>query len=206
VRQRVAHVPGVAVDDVVLAAVRFVGDHDDVAALRERRVPACLALPDRQAGGRQVAPLLREELVDGREDQAAGCHREQLAQVRAARLHRRLGQQLLAAREGAEGLVVEIVAVGEHDEGRVAHRRLAHDAPGVEGHRQALARALRVPHDAHAPVAGPAAGLAPRLVAPAALGHVIRACQLRGPKRFVHVHLHGVELVVAGHLLDDAPA
>ena len=86
---------------------------------------------------------------------------QQLAQVRAALgLHRRLAQQVLAAREGAEELVVEVVAVGEHDEGRVLHRRLADDAPGVEGHRQALARALRVPDHADAPVARLAAGLA----------------------------------------------
>ena len=101
---------------------------------------------------------------------------EQLAQVRAALgLHRRLAQQVLAAREGAEELVVEVVAVGEHDEGRVLHRRLADDAPGVERHRQALARALRVPDHAHAPVAGLAARLAARLVAALGLGDLSAA-------------------------------
>ena len=59
----------------------------------------------------------------------------------------------LAAGEGAEELVVEVVAVGEDDDGRVRHRRVQDDAAGVEGHRQALARALRVPDDADAPVA-----------------------------------------------------
>ena len=61
VRQRVAHVAREAVDEVVLAAVRLVGDHHDVAPLGERRVP--------------VALLLREELVDGGEDHAARRHR-----------------------------------------------------------------------------------------------------------------------------------
>ena len=60
----------------------------------------------------------------------------------------------LAARERAEQLVVEVVAVGEHDERRVLHRRVQDHAPGVERHRQALARALRVPDDADPPVAG----------------------------------------------------
>ena len=46
-----------------------------------------------------------------------------LAQVRAALgLHRRLAQQVLAAREGAEELVVQVVAVGEDDERGVRHR------------------------------------------------------------------------------------
>ena len=64
-----------------------------------------------------------------------------------------MAEQVLAAREGAEELVVEVVAVGEDDDGRVLHRRLARDHAGVEGHRQALARALRVPDDADAAVA-----------------------------------------------------
>ena len=38
VRQRVAHVPGEAVDEIVLAAVRFVGDDDDVAPVGEQRI------------------------------------------------------------------------------------------------------------------------------------------------------------------------
>ena len=37
VRQRIAQIAREAVDQVVLAAVRFIGDHDDVAALREQR-------------------------------------------------------------------------------------------------------------------------------------------------------------------------
>src|SRR5690606_26490732 len=83
---------------------------------------------------------------------------------------------------------------------------LANDPPGVEGHRQALARPLGVPDHADAPVAGLAAGPPARLVAPAAFGHAIRARQLGGPQRLAHRHLYGVELVVARHLLDDATA
>ena len=40
-------------------------------------------------------------------------------------LHGRLAQQVVAAGEGAEELVVEVVAVGEDDDGRVLHRGLA---------------------------------------------------------------------------------
>ena len=70
VRQRIAHVAGEAVDEVVLAAVRLVGDDDDVAPVGEHRMA--------------VALLLGEELLDGGEDHAAGGHLQLLAQVGAA--------------------------------------------------------------------------------------------------------------------------
>ena len=59
----------------------------------------------------------------------------------------------MAALELAEELVVEIVAVGQHDQRRVLHRRVPDDARGVEEHREALAAALRVPDHAGATVA-----------------------------------------------------
>ena len=67
VRQRVAHVPREAVDEVVLAAVRLVGDHDDVAALGKRRM--------------SVALVLWEELVDGGEDHTARGDLQECPQV-----------------------------------------------------------------------------------------------------------------------------
>ena len=63
----------------------------------------------------------------------------------ACRLHGRLAQEVLAASEGPEELVVKVVPVGQHDEGRIRHGGLADDAPRVEGHREALAGALGVP-------------------------------------------------------------
>ena len=88
-------------------------------------------------------------------------------------LHRRLAQQVAAAGEGAEELVVEVVAVGQHDDGRVRHRRVQDHAAGVEGHRQALARALRVPDHADAPVAGLAARPLAGLVAARRFRHPV---------------------------------
>ena len=111
-----------------------------------------------------------------------------------------LAQQIAATGEGAEKLVVEIVAVGEDDDGRVLHRRVQDHAAGVEGHRQALAGALRVPDDADAPVAEVAARLAPRLVLPKRLYGLVG---LGGAQRFLHRHVHGVELVIARHLLGE---
>ena len=64
-------------------------------------------------------------------------------------------------------MVVQVVAVGQDDDGGVFHRRLADDGAGVEGHREALARALGVPDDADAAIAVIAAGPPAGLVAPA---------------------------------------
>ena len=152
VGQSVPHVAGVAVDEVVLAPVRLVGDHDDVAAAGQQGVPVSL--------------LLGEELLDRGEHHAARRDGELRPQVRpGCGLHGRLAQEVAAAGEGAEELVVEVVAVGQDDNGGIAHGRFADDAAGVERHGQALARALGVPDDADAAVAGFAAGVAAGLVA-----------------------------------------
>ena len=100
-----------------------------------------------------------------------------------------------------------IVAVGQHDDGGVLHRGIAHEAAGIERHRQALARPLRVPDDADAAVARRTARLPPGRVAVGPLAwrvhvplHPSRAQRLgdRG--------LHRVELVVARHLLGERAA
>lgn len=83
------HVPGEAVDEVILAAMRLVGDHDDVVPLRKHRVPVALGF--------------REELLNRGEHYAAGPDRELCAQVGAVRgLHGHLTQQILTAGECAE--------------------------------------------------------------------------------------------------------
>ena len=190
VGQRVAHVAGEAVDEVVLAAVGLVGDDHDVAPIRQ--------------GGVGVALLLGVELLDGGEHHAAGVHRELAAQVGPVLcLHRRLAQQVLAAGESTEELVVQVVAVGQDDDRRVLHRGLANDRPGVEGHGQALAGALGVPDDADAAVAGIAAGDPTGLVAPGGFGGSLQLCRTQ---RFVHSDADGVKLVVAGHLLGQRAA
>ena len=193
--QGVVHVAREAVDEVVLAAVRLVGDHHDVAPLREQRVP--------------VAFLLGEEFLDCGEDHAAGLHRELRAQIGPVlRLDGGLTQQVGAAREGGEELVVEVVAIGQHHHGGVGHRRLADDTPGVERHGEALARALRVPNDTDATVTGRAARPAAGLVAAALFpgDDCSRPLQLGRAQGFGHGGADRVELVIAGHLLGERAA
>ncbi len=109
-------------------------------------------------------------------------------------------QQIAAAGEGAEKLLVEVVAVGEHDHCGILHRRVQDHPAGVEGHRQTLAGSLRVPHDTHPPVTGvaarPGAGF-------------VTAGRLRGlvhPRRaqcFVDGDIHRVKLVITRHFLGE---
>ena len=135
---------------------------------------------------------------------------ELLAQVGpVGGLDGRLAQQVVAAGEGAEELVVEVVAVGQDDDRRVRHRGLEDHPAGVEGHRQALARALGVPDDADPPVAGVAARVRARLVAARRLREPTGRGRgrLRGAERLLHRDVHRVELVVARDLLrQDAAA
>ena len=66
--------------------------------------------------------------------------------VAAVGLHRLLAQQLFGGGEGVEELVVEVVAVGDDDDGGIVEGQ--HDFAGVEDHRERFAAALGVPDDA----------------------------------------------------------
>ena len=87
-----------AVDEVVLAAVRFVGDDHNVAPLGEQRVA--------------VALLFGEEFLDDGEHHAAGFHRQPGAQgLGDRRLHR---MELVVARHHLDQRAAAVVL--EHDE------------------------------------------------------------------------------------------
>ena len=113
------------------------------------------------------------------------------------------GAEVLAAGEGAEELVVEVVAVGEDDDGWVFHRWIPDKGAGVEGHGEALAGALGVPDDAYAAVAGLAAGPGAGLVAATDLGN---SAQAGGAESLGDGDPDRVELVIAGHLLGEGAA
>ena len=126
VGQGVAHVEG---ECAVLGAMRLVGDDDDVVAFG--------------VGGPGVhVPV---ELLDKREDVRLVLG-QQPVEVPAAL--RPAGVAVVvhhpAAGEGLVELVVEVVAVGQHQEGEVAAELAVHLA-GEHHHRVALARPLRVP-------------------------------------------------------------
>ena len=129
----------VAVEVVVVAAVRFV-DHDDhVASVGEKR----MLRPGLLLSLRQAELLQRGEV-----DAAGDPLRELVAQLRAVvHLGGALGEQK-AAVEAAEQLAVELIAVGDDDDGRVLELRMPRHQVGVQLHLHRLARALRVPHDA----------------------------------------------------------
>ena len=168
-----------------MAAVCLVGDHHNVAPIRQQRMP--------------VALLLGEELLDGGEHHSAGFHPELFPKVGPAlRLDGGLPQQVGATRKGGEELVVEVVAVRQHDEGGILHRRLAHNAAGVEHHGQTLARPLGMPDN-------PDASVAPFSTRPVGF---LRGglSQRRRPQGFPDRGLHRMELVVAGGLLDQRTA
>ncbi len=155
----------------VLAAVGFVADDDDVAALGQHR--------------EAVFVLARCELLDGGEDDAAaGAVAQQLAQLGAGGgLHRGFVQQLGGAGEHAEQLVVQVVAVGDHQDRGVLELRVPDEHAGQAGHLDALASPLGVPHH-------------PALA---------RAARGAGLEHAVDHGAHGMELVVAGDLLDQPP-
>jgi len=95
--EAVGHLAGLFIHlaaESILAAVRFIRDHDDV-------------LPRAQLG-HQFA-LLCGELMDRREHHAAAGPVQQFAQMLApAGLHRRLAEDVRAALELAEKLVVAV--------------------------------------------------------------------------------------------------
>src|SRR5688572_30214007 len=96
-----------------------------------------------------VSLFFREELLNRREHNATRRDAQFVSQVCTVfSLHWWLAQKIAAARERAEELIVEIVAVSDHDDRWVLHRRVQDDATGVKGHRQTLAGSLRMPNDA----------------------------------------------------------
>ena len=89
----------------------------------------------------------------GKHHSAAGPIEKLPEVVAALGLHRHLAKDVGAALKLPKKLIVKIIAIGEHDERRVLHRRVADDAGGVEEHRKALPAPLRVPHYPGTPIA-----------------------------------------------------
>ena len=116
VGQRVADVAGVAVEVVVMAAVRLVDDHDDVPPVGEQRVVDAR---------RRVSPFGEAELLQRREvDAAGGAVGQFVPQLLTGRdLDGRLAEQPRPV-ERLEQLAVELRAVGHDDERRVLQLRL----------------------------------------------------------------------------------
>ncbi len=193
VGQGIAHVAGEAVDEVVLAAVGFVSHHNDVPAAGEEWVFG--------------ASFLGEEFVDGGEDHAAAGDGEELFEVLPALgLDGLLAEQLVAAGKRAEELVVQVVAVGEHDNSWVFHRRVEDQLAGVEDHGERFAGALGMPDHADTAVAGGSARLMAGEVPAGAVAEGVAGCRGAGAESFLDSDADGVELVIAGHFLEQHAA
>jgi hypothetical protein len=81
-----------------------------------------------------------EKLLNRGKDHATGGDGQQLLQVSpVVGLYGLLSQQLLTSAESAEQLVVEVIAVGQHDDGWIPHRQVLNQLPRIESHREALA-------------------------------------------------------------------
>ena len=152
----------------ILRAMCFVGDDHNVVPVGEYR--------------EGIFILAGHEFLDSRKDDAAGWPITQLgAQVLpGADLNWLFAQQVLRKGEDTEQLAVEVIAVGDDNDGRVLHRRFLHHAGGKAGHGDALAAALRMPDHAT----------------------FLTATRARGSNILVDGGAYGVELVIPGDLLN----
>ena len=98
-------------------------------------------------------------------------------------LDRRLWKSPSRSKDLVEELIVEVVAIRQHDDGWVRHPRMAHHFANVEEHLQALPAPLCVPHDT-SPTISP----------------------LHRREGRVHCLVDSVKLMVLGKTLDDAAA
>jgi hypothetical protein len=117
--------------EAVLGAVGFVGDDDDVAPIGEFFVNVAF-------GGLKF--------LDGGEDDAAGGDFEQVFELVAVfGLDGILAEELFGGGEGVEELVVEVVTIGDDEDGGIIEGE--DDFSGVEDHGEGFAGALGVPDD-----------------------------------------------------------
>ena len=106
--QSIAHVSRQAVNQVVLAAVRLIGNHDNVSPIRKTR--------------HAVSLFFGHKLLNRGEDNAATGNKQQVTQVGAPLcLSWRLSQRITATRKLPKELVVQIIAISQHNNGWILH-------------------------------------------------------------------------------------
>ena len=151
-----------------------------------------------------VAFFFRKELLNRRKDYPSGSHAQLCTQVSpVGRLNRVLSKQIATTSERPKELIVEIVAIGQHHDGGVRHRRMQDDPSRIKGHGQTLTRSLGMPHHTHPPIAWFATWLMPRFIMTPGLGGSM-FCRMTGcPQGFLNRYIHRMELMVARHLLDE---
>ena len=120
----------------VLAAVRFIGNNNDIAASIENRMG--------------VFPFFRGEFLHGGKDNAASIAScKQITQCfTVICLYRHLLEQLLCLAECTIKLAVQIVTIGHNNNRRVAHLRLLQQFADIATHGDAFTGTLRMPDHA----------------------------------------------------------
>src|SRR5438034_4025045 len=118
----------------------------------------------------------------------------------ACSLHGLLSQQLVTTRKSSEELIIEIVPIGNNDDGRILHGRLEHKSPGIERHAQRFARPLRVPDHADTPVAFFAARYGAREITAMRFSYPGNFLNSRSAKRFLYCGVHGMKLMITRYL------
>ena len=103
--------------------MRLVGNDHYVPAVGKQRMPGTFAF--------------REKLLNGRKNHATRGHGKELLQiVTVLSLDRLLPQEFVTPRKRPEQLVVQVVAVSEHNECRILHLWFKDQPACVERHRE----------------------------------------------------------------------
>src|SRR5579863_8145955 len=94
-----------AIDEIVLAAVRLVSNHDYVATLGKPWFPVILG---------------RHELLDGREDDVAGRYGQSFLQILPIScLFGHLPQKFMTSRERPKELIIQVVSICNDNDRRI---------------------------------------------------------------------------------------
>ena len=181
--QGVPHVPGEPINEVVLTAVRLVRNHHMFFRSDNK---GCCVLPFSGKNFWMVVKMMCPASTASfarRSGRSSACSG-------ADATHRRNGRRFRTVDR-------QVVAVRQYDDRGVAHGRLPNDPPGIERHRQALARPLGVPDDADTPISYFSTSL------PACIQSF--ALQFGRPQCFRDGRLDRVELVMPAIFLTSSP-
>ena len=117
----VPHVLGKTIDEIVLASVGFISNHNDVLSIRENRI--------------LTFRLRREELVDRRKDDTTRRNLQKVTKIATILcLLRLLAKDIVTLGKRPEELIVQVVTVCENNHRWILHRRMQNHSAGIKCH------------------------------------------------------------------------